>query len=60
MVKVVSIHNEIVKLRQLGLLDAKVNDQSRIDEILRSMIHSFLRNLDVSIKEKMFALRLNW
>jgi hypothetical protein len=39
--KVVSIHNEIVKLKQLGLLYAEVNNQSRIDEILRSMIHSF-------------------
>jgi hypothetical protein len=41
MAEVVSIHNEIVKLKQLGLLDAEVNDQSRIDEILRSMIHYF-------------------
>lgn len=41
MAKVVSIHNEIVKLKQLGLLYAEVNDQSRIDEILKSMIHSF-------------------
>jgi hypothetical protein len=28
-------------LKQLGLLDTEVNDQSRIDEILKSMIHSF-------------------
>jgi hypothetical protein len=41
MAEVVSIHNEIVKLKQLGLLDVEVNDQSRIDEILRSMIHFF-------------------
>jgi hypothetical protein len=60
MAEVVSIHNEIVKLKQLGLLDVEVNDQSRIDEILTSMIHFFLRNSNVSIKEKMFALRLNW
>jgi hypothetical protein len=38
---VISIHNEIVKLKQLGLLDEEVDDQSRIDEILRSLIHSF-------------------
>jgi DNA-binding protein Fis len=41
MAEVVSIHNEIVKLKQLGLLDVEVNDQSRIDEILKSMMHSF-------------------
>jgi hypothetical protein len=38
MVEFVSIHNEIENLKQLGLLDAEVNDQSKIDEILRSMI----------------------
>jgi hypothetical protein len=41
MAEVVSIHNDIVKLSQLGLLDIEVNNQSWIDEILRSMIHSF-------------------
>jgi hypothetical protein len=41
MAEVVSIHNEIVNFKQLGLLDAEVNDQFRIDEIIRSMIHSF-------------------
>jgi hypothetical protein len=41
MAKVISIHNEIVKLKHLGLLDAEVNDQSMIDETLRSMMHSF-------------------
>jgi hypothetical protein len=41
MAEVFSIHNEIIKLKQLGLLDAEDNDQSRIDEIVRSMIHSF-------------------
>jgi hypothetical protein len=41
MAEVVSIHNEIVKLKQLRLLDAEVNDQSMIDETLRSMLHSF-------------------
>jgi hypothetical protein len=28
-------------LKQLGLLDAEVNDQFKIDEILKSMIHFF-------------------
>jgi hypothetical protein len=59
MAEVVSIHNDNVNLKQLDLLDAEVHDQSRIDEILRSMIH-FLWNSDVSLKEKMFTLRLDW
>jgi hypothetical protein len=41
MAEVVSIHNVIVKLKQLGLLHVEVNDQSKIDEILGSVIHSF-------------------
>jgi hypothetical protein len=41
MTEVFSIHNKIVKLKQLGLLDAEVNDQSKIDEILKSIIHVF-------------------
>jgi hypothetical protein len=33
--KGVSIHNEVVKLKQLGLLSAEVDDKSRIDEVLK-------------------------
>jgi hypothetical protein len=57
MAEVVSIHKEIVKLKQLALLDADVNDQSRIDEILRSVIHSFSESRHRYAKRS--ALRLN-
>jgi len=32
MTEVLSIYNEIVKLKQLGLLNAEVDDQSKIDD----------------------------
>jgi hypothetical protein len=59
MTEVLSIYNEIVKLKQLGLLNAEVDDQSKIDD---PQIHDtlFLRNSDVSLKAKMFALRRDW
>jgi hypothetical protein len=38
---VFSIDDDVVKLKELGLLSAEVNDQSRIDEILKSIILSF-------------------
>jgi hypothetical protein len=41
MTNVFSIQSEVLKLKELGLLDAEVNDQHRVDEILRSVIHSF-------------------
>jgi len=41
MTDVFSIQSEVLELKQLGLLDAEVNDQSRVDEILTSVIHSF-------------------
>lgn len=39
--EVISIDDEVVKLKELSLLSAEVNDQSRIYEILKSVIHSF-------------------
>jgi hypothetical protein len=51
MAEVLSIYNEIVKLKQLGLLNAKFDDQSKIDEILISMA-LFFRNSDKLKKGK--------
>lgn len=39
--KVISIENEVVKLKELGLLNTEVNDQFMIDEILKSVILYF-------------------
>jgi hypothetical protein len=39
--KVISIDNELVRLKELGLLDETVNNQSSIDDILRAVIHSY-------------------
>jgi uncharacterized protein YaaN involved in tellurite resistance len=59
MVEVVSIQTKVLKSKQNSLFNTGVDDQSKIDEILKSMIHTF-KNSDVSLKAKRFALRLNW
>jgi hypothetical protein len=41
MAEVVSIQSEILTLKKNDLFDAEVDDQSKIDEILIFMIHSF-------------------
>ena len=41
MIEVISIDNEIIKLKELGLIHAEVNDQSKIGEILKSFVRSF-------------------
>lgn len=39
--EVISIDGKVVRLKELGLLSVEVNDQSKIDEILKSIILSF-------------------
>lgn len=41
MAEVISIDNEVVRLKDLGLLSVEANNQSRIDEILKFIILLF-------------------
>jgi hypothetical protein len=41
MAEVISIDNEVVRLKEVGLLSAEANNQSRIDEISKFIILLF-------------------
>jgi hypothetical protein len=59
MVEVVSIQSEILTLKKNDLFDAEVDDQSKIDEILIFMIHSFEEfRCKVKGKEVCFLFKL--